>query len=180
MSLRNRENFKDYRCFFITTTCNNFFNLFKSEEYFKILYHSFDFLNKKYVAHLSGYVFMPNHIHVILYFENENRLSDYMRDFKKYTSGEIRRLIEKEQNDQLIDKLRFERRGQKFKIWKDRFDDVVLYTRKILEIKLEYIHNNPIKAGFVESPIDYRHSSAGFYFEGKIAPIEILHYFEIM
>jgi len=58
---------------------------------------------------------MPNHIHVILYFEIENRLSDYMRDFKKYTSGEIRRLIEKEQNDQLIDKLRFERRAKNLK-----------------------------------------------------------------
>lgn len=180
MGLRNRTRFKEFRCFFITTTCYNFLHLLKGDPYFKIINDSITFLNNKYGAFILGYVLMPNHIHLILYFEKINRLSDYMRDFKKYTSGEIRRQIESESKYDLLEKLRFEKREQKFKVWQDRFDDVVLYSRKHLEIKLAYIHQNPVKAGLVDYPTKYLHSSAGYYEDGVSAPIEVLNYFEVM
>lgn len=79
----------------------------------------------------------------------------------------------------MLEKLRYKKGKQKFKVWQDRFDDVVLFTRKVLEIKLEYIHQNPVKAGLVDYPTDYLHSSAGFYENGSIPPIEILNFNEI-
>ncbi len=102
-----------------------------------------------------------------------------MRDFKKFTSGEIRRQIEIDRKVFMLEKLRHEKGKQKFKVWQDRFDDVVLYTRKVLEIKLEYIHQNPVKAGLVDYPTKYLHSSAAFYENGSNPPIEILNYNEI-
>jgi putative transposase len=103
-----------------------------------------------------------------------------MRDFKKYTSGEIRRQIEKDGRYKLLQELRYEKRKQKFKVWQDRFDDLALYSRKILEIKLEYIHHNPVKAGLVDYPTKYIHSSAGFYHDGIKPPIDVLNYYEVM
>lgn len=178
MGLRNRTGLLDYRCFFITTTCYNFLHLFNSNKYFKILYDSIVFLNKKYNAYIMGYVLMPNHIHLILYFDKENKLSEYMRDFKKFTSIEIRRQIEKDGRYKLLDELRYEKRQQKFRVWQHRFDDVVLYTRKVLETKLEYIHQNPVKAGIVDFPTEYIYSSAGFYENGTNSQIDILNYNE--
>jgi len=32
---------------------------------------------------------MPNHLHLVVYFKKDNRLSDFMRDFKKYISGRL-------------------------------------------------------------------------------------------
>lgn len=179
MGLRNRTKLLDYNCFFITTTCFDFLSLFQNETYFNILSNSIIFLNKKYLAFILGYVFMPNHIHFIIYFEKENKLSDYMRDFKKFTSGEIRRQIEMDNRITTLNKIRYEKGLQKFKVWQDRFDDVVLYTRKVLEVKLEYIHQNPVKAGLVDYPTKYLHSSAAFYENGFNSPIEILNYNEI-
>lgn len=102
-----------------------------------------------------------------------------MRDFKKFTSVEIRRQIEKDGRNKLLDELRYEKRQQKFRVWQHRFDDVVLYTRKVLEIKLEYIHQNPVKAEIVDYPTKYIYSSAGFYENGTNSQIDILNYNEI-
>ena len=102
-----------------------------------------------------------------------------MRDFKKFTSGEIRRQVEMDSRENILEKLKYEKGKQKFKVWQDRFDDVVLYTRKVLEVKLEYIHQNPVKARLVDYPTKYLHSSAGFYENVSKPPIDILNYNEI-
>ena len=179
MGLRNRGQFADYKCFFVTTTCKDHLHLFKNEFYFNVLYDSLKFVNEKYKAEIVAYVFMPNHIHLILFFEKENRLSDYMRDFKKYTSTRIRQLIEIENRDEILTAIRYKHRKQKFKIWEDRFDDLHLYTQKVLLIKLNYIHNNPVEKGWVKNSFDYKHSSACFYHIEKKAPLPILHFGEI-
>jgi len=145
MGLRNRKSLLEERLFFVTTTCKDWIPIFTEEIYFDIIYASFDFYNKKYNASLVGYVIMPNHIHFIIYFTEENKLSVYIRDFKKYTAGEIRRLKDFEKENELINNLRHERREQKFKIWQDRFDDVYLFNRNTLITKLNYIHNNIVK-----------------------------------
>lgn len=103
-----------------------------------------------------------------------------MRDFKKFTSGEIRRQIERDGRYKLLEELRFERRQQKFKVWQDRFGDLVLYTTKVLEVKLDYIHQNPVKAGIVDYPTEYIHSSAGFYENEINPPTDILNYNEVI
>jgi putative transposase len=132
MGLRKRTLLNEYLIFFITTTCNNWLEIFLDDKYFEILYKSLIFLNKKYSAQITGYVFMKNHIHLIIYFDKQNNLSAYMRDFKKYTSGEIRRLLEKEGYIILLEKLRYDKNGQKFKVWMDRFDDVVIKNSEVL------------------------------------------------
>ena len=180
MPLRDRTRLTDYSCFFVTTTCNNWLNLFQSDKYFSLLYDSLGFVNKKYNAQIVAYVFMPNHIHLILYFHEENHLSSYMRDFKKYTSVQIRKLIESDGQADLLNLLRYPDREQKFKVWMDRFDDVVIRSPKVLLTKMQYIHLNPVKKELVKYPQDYKHSSAGFYLKEITPLIPILHFSELM
>ncbi len=98
-----------------------------------------------------------------------------MRDFKKYTSLKIREFIQNTDLEKLSD-LKYENRSQHFKIWDDGFDDVALFTKKICESKLEYIHQNPVVAKMVENQEDYRYSSAGFYMGKSNIDIKILDY----
>jgi len=179
MGLRNRTSLTDYNCFFVTTTCFNWEILFLSYKYYQLILNSIVFLNKKYNVQIIGYVIMPNHIHLIIYFEKETHLSEYMRDFKKFTSGEIRRMIERDGEVKLLDRLRFENREQKFKIWMDRFDDLFIYKKETLETKLNYIHQNPVRKGLVSTSRDYEYSSAKFYYSGKEGLIPVLHYYEL-
>jgi hypothetical protein len=46
--------------------------------------------------------------------------------------------------------------------------------------KMEYLHNNPVKAGYVESPEDYRWSSARFLMSGLWSEERGLAYAEVI
>ena len=58
------------------------------------------------------------------------------------------------------------KKNQIFKLWMDRFDDLVIENDKTLQMKIEYIHNNPVKAGFVDQPEQWKYSSARNYILG--------------
>ena len=180
MGLRNRNDFLVENCFFLTTSSWNFLQVFISDSYFRILADSLKFVANKYEADYLGYVLMPNHLHIIVYFKKENQLSNLMRDFKKFTSVEIRRLVENEGRSELLQKLRYSHREQKLKIWQDRFDDVCIRSRKVLETKLNYIHGNPLQENWnlVSSPEQYTYSSAGFYETGIQNNLDVIHYRE--
>ena len=116
MGLRGRTLLTNESIFFVTTTCHDWLPLLKDESNSRIIIESLQFCNKKYLVHLLGYVIMPNHLHLLLYFEKVMRLSDYMRDLKKFTSGEVRRSIEKN-HLMNIEFLRVDLKGQAFKVW---------------------------------------------------------------
>ncbi|MGI8600088.1 MAG: hypothetical protein ACR2KB_12620 [Chitinophagaceae bacterium] len=42
-----------------------------------------------------------------------------------------------------------------------------MISNKFKDQKLDYIHNNPVEAGFVDIPEEYRYSSARDYAGGK-------------
>jgi putative transposase len=52
-------------------------------------------------------------------------------------------------------------------LWQAGFYDFNVYSEEKLKEKLNYIHGNPVKAGLVLSPRDYRWSSYKEYFEGE-------------
>ena len=179
MGLRDKEHYHDKQIFFITTTCYNWYKLLVVGNSMTILQQSIIFCSKKFDATILGYVFMPNHIHLILHFNNGSKRIDFMRDFKRFTSSQIRKEIEKEDNE-LLHKIRYQYRKQKFKIWQDRFDELFLDNRTTLETKLNYIHNNPLQEhwNLCDLPENYKYSSAKFYLTDTKSFSPITHYKE--
>jgi len=178
MPTRGRNRVLDFRCFFITTTCRNWLHLLKSNETKEICYQSIEFCCKKYDASVVAYVLMSNHLHLILFFEGENHLSAFMRDFKKFTSVKIRQWLE--QNDGAsFSAIRSVKAGRSFQVWKDRFDDVHLNRRAVLKTKIDYIHNNPVEADLCNSAEGYSDSSGRFYLLQQQVRLPISHYFEL-
>lgn len=145
----------------------------------EIIVSSLKFCNEKYQASIVAYALMPEHIHLILYFHDESRLIDYMRDFKKFTSVAIRN-FHISRDPKVKGLLMYEYKGQKLKVWEDRFDDLVLYSRRVTLTKLKYINNNPMKAGLCERSEEYKYCSASFYSYSEIGPIDVLHVEEIL
>jgi putative transposase len=103
-----------------------------------------------------------------------------MRDMKKFTSTKIRQTIENSGNPAVLEKVRVNEIGRVFKIWQDRFDDVYLEDKRLLETKLDYIHLNPLQEhwNLVKLPHEYRYSSAFFYETGKQYGVEVVDYRE--
>ena len=55
------------------------------------------------------------------------------------------------------------KKHMKYKFWQNEYHPVELYSNELIDQKLEYIHNNPVKEGIVEAPEDYLYSSARDY-----------------
>lgn len=180
MGTRNRSRFEKYRLRFITTTCNKWLPLFRSKKYFMILAESLEFVIRKYPSHLLAYVFMPNHIHLIILFDDGSNVSAFMRDFKKFTSTAIRKQLEADGELQLVEAIRYEKNGQKLKVWIDRFDDFYLTNAKSLMTKLNYIHENPVRKGLADRPEDYPYSSAAFHRKAIQGLIKLIPIFDVI
>ncbi len=55
----------------------------------------------------------------------------------------------------------------KFQLWQPESHPIEIRTGKVAHQKLSYLHNNPVAAGFVKNPCDWKYSSAVDYNGGK-------------
>lgn len=178
MGLRGRSIFGDQGLvFFVTTTIVHHDPILGfGRHYYLILLESLKFVLSKYQAALFAYVFMPSHIHLVIAMPEKKSISDLLRDFKKYTSTRIRQQLEKDCKSDTIICLRMNAKGKRnqvFKLWMERFDDLVIENDKKLQIKIDYIHNNPVKAGFIDLPEQWEFSSARNYILGNHSLISV-------
>ena len=58
-------------------------------------------------------------------------------------------------------------------IWQVRFYSFEIYSTAKIEEKLNYMHMNPVRAGLVEKPTEWRWSSARWYLEGRTVGVPI-------
>ena len=178
MGRRMRTYFSEQPVRFLTTTFNDWKTILINDHYFNIVCESLTFVCKKYVVDIICYVLMPNHIHLIGVFSKPSEVSGFMRDFKKFTAGELRRQLFKDNNIELLKQLKVG--DGKYKIWKDRFDDYALRDVRSAHTKINYIHQNPVRKGFVEKPEDYFYSSAGFYLNQAVGKIKVTHFIDAL
>ncbi|MGH8016585.1 MAG: transposase, partial [Candidatus Zixiibacteriota bacterium] len=69
MGLRGRQNLKEQRVFFVTTTIKEHENLFQDDSVKAIMREILFESVRRHKAELYGYVIMPNHIHLLLRLE---------------------------------------------------------------------------------------------------------------
>jgi putative transposase len=158
-----RYRLQDGSAFFVTTTAHNFNPIFLNDDLYQMGMKSLGFCLNKYGCSLCAFVFMPNHWHGILWKENGFDLSGFMRDFKRFTSVQIRKHLVKFELDQPF--IVSERRSGRpeYRIWMNRFDVVAIKTLNVLLTKTSYIHDNPVRKELVIHSEDWLYSSAGFY-----------------
>ncbi len=154
---------------FITMTVVGWVDIFTRQTYRHIILDSMRYciFNKGLIVY--GYVIMTNHIHCIWQAKDGN-LSDIIRDFKKYTSSKIIKTLnsnEESRKDWL--KMIFEYHAKfndnnsDHQVWQNGNHLMELFSPKFLMQKLDYIHLNPVRAGWVNEPEDYIYSSASNY-----------------
>ena len=150
------------RMYFCTNTIVDWQCVFKEDRYFKVIIDSLNYCRQKKGLLLFGFVIMPNHMHCMAASKEGFELPDIMRDFKRYTATKITELLE-EDNERLFLHL-FRKAGEwqktKIKVWQDEYHPVAIMSEKWFREKMEYIHANPVRKGFVVNPEDWKYSSA--------------------
>ncbi|NLT52734.1 MAG: hypothetical protein GXX85_17660 [Ignavibacteria bacterium] len=161
MGRRGRNNLTEESIFFITTTVVNFTPIFENTAFCDILINNIKYYKTRYKFEILGYVIMLSHFHWIVRTEQKRgTVSDIMRDIKKFTAWKIFGLIEKENLKELENHFIKAAEGikdQSRKLWMSRFDDEVIRNEKMFWVKSKYIHDNPVKAGIVVKPEEYKY-----------------------
>jgi len=122
---------------------------------------------------------MPNHVHFIAQSIEGIDFAAVVRDFKRHTSS---RLFEQLQRDHRAGRIEYFRRaaqfyGQKsaFKIWQDGYHPEEIHTEAFFQQKLNYLHDNPVRKGYVAHPWEWLYSSARYYadYETELGVLQV-------
>ena len=158
---------------FITFSCHRRMNLFLERNSFLLFLHSLDRLRQKYSFRLLGYVIMPNHVHLVIYPSVEMALGHVMGELKAHSAFHIIRRW-KLYDKALLKKLEVMRNGKSvYALWQRRCYDHNCRSVGDVREKINYCHNNPVRARLVSDPGEWLWSSYRWYSGYKDGPIEI-------
>ena len=155
-------------------------DVFTRDIYFSVIIESLDYCRKNKGMEIYGYCIMPSHIHLI-FRSAEADPSGLIRDFKGFTSRKMLKTIEENAQESRKEWMlwMFEKAGKKNsnvknrQFWQQNNKPIELWSLKVFEQKLNYIHNNPVISGFVTNPIDWKYSSARNYGNNDDTILEI-------
>ncbi|RCH53859.1 transposase [Mucilaginibacter hurinus] len=169
---------------FITFAVVNWIDVFTREAYKEILLGSLKFCIENKGLRLHAWVIMSNHVHLIASAKEGVKLSDIMRDFKKYTSWQIIAAIKENLQESRKDWMlwMFKRAGSKninndvYQFWQQDNHPIELSTNLMMDQRLDYLHQNPVKAGIVTEAQHYKYSSAVDYYSDTdgLIPIHVI------
>jgi len=168
--------------YFITFATVQWVDVFSRHCYVDTLLESLRFCIREKGLRLHAWCIMTNHVHFIVSAEKGD-LPAIIRDFKKFTSSSVIKQIEQNAEESRRGWMLwiFRQAGEanshneKYQFWQQDNQPVQLESVSFTLSKLNYLHNNPVKAGWVETPEDYLLSSARDYNGGKgLLPVEHL------
>ena len=152
---------------FVTFTIVDWVDVFTRKSYRDLIIQALNFYIGKRKLQVYGYVIMSNHIHALLLQPGEFKLSDTIRDLKKFTARNIIERIQQEPESRREWIMhRFSWNASKrnnvaeYQVWTHENHAEEIWSRKFFEQKLRYIHENPVRAGLVAKPEDWLYSSA--------------------
>ena len=163
---------KQEAAYFVTFQVVYWIDLFSRKKMRDIIVENLNYCIKNKGLVVFSYVLMSNHIHLLIRAENEN-LSSVIRDFKKFTTARL--IFEIENNPEsrkewmlpLFRKAATEhKRNSKYQVWTHENHAEEIFSPKFTLQKINYIHENPVRAGIVSKAEDYVYSSAINYYEG--------------
>lgn len=173
---------KDEASYFLTITTVEWVDVFTRPIYKDELIDSLKYCIENKGLNVYAYVIMTNHIHLIVNCNEPFNLSETIRDFKRHTSKKIVDLIKNEsesRRDWLLSLFSIaavkDLKGKKFKLWQNGNHAIEVFSESFLWDKINYIHQNPVRAKFVRKPEDWVYSSMSNYLDEKsVLPVHTL------
>jgi len=150
---------------FFTDSIKGWYKLLEHDKYKDIIVNSLRFLVEDKRIKLYTFVIMSDHLHLIWQMQPLIHPQHVQRDFLKYTAQQIKHDLQKN-HPELLSHFESDANDRTYQFWKRRALSIELRTNKVYRQKLDYIHLNPVKAGFCKLPEEYKYSSALFYETG--------------
>ncbi|MDP4272610.1 MAG: transposase [Bacteroidota bacterium] len=161
--------------YFVSFATVNWIDVFTRREYKDIVVDSLNYCIREKGLIVYAWVIMSNHVHLVIE-GREVALENVLRDMKKHTANEILDAIKKNQQESRREWMlwMFERAGKKnpnnskYQFWQQHNQPIELTRHAYgIDAAIDYVHENPVKAGFVSQAESYPYSSAVDFAGGK-------------
>ncbi|NOZ11169.1 MAG: transposase [Gammaproteobacteria bacterium] len=148
---------------FVTCTVLHWIPVFTQPVTVEIVLNSLRYLMNEGLV-IYAYVILENHLHLVV---KSRQLDVDMRRFKSFTAKELIRHLKSRNVRQILDQLAFYKKAHKtdraYQFWQEGFRPEWIQNEEMMRQKVNYIHENPVKRGYVDVPEHWRYSSARSY-----------------
>jgi len=135
------KRYQQQRCLhFITFSCYRRMPFLDSGEAPETFERELERVRRSYGCYVTGYVVMPEHVHLLISEPERSMLSVVIQMLKQITSRKLRPASAPQ-------------------FWQTRYYDFPVWSERKRVEKLRYIHRNPVKRGLVARPENWPWSS---------------------
>jgi putative transposase len=163
--------------YFVTFTIIDWLPVFINPEPTQIIVDSLRFCIREKGLRINAYVIMPNHLHMIVFdekFDNE-RLQPTLADFRKFTGRKLADYIDNNLSESLATVIRRKDLADRDRqVWQPGWHAEGLVSENFWKQKMNYIHENPVRKGYVRLPEHWRYSSAGYWINGEDGDVPVV------
>ena len=149
---------------FLTCTVHNWLPVFTRPEAVDVVLDSWRFLQDSGKLVIYGYVIMVNHLHMVASSDN---LTKTIGEFKSFTARKTLALLRTSGAQTLLWQLTRSRAPSSHhrlrRLWREGSHPKQILSEDMMRQKLEYMHDNPVRRGYVDDPAHWRYSSARNY-----------------
>lgn len=165
--------------YFISFATIKWIDVFTKSVYKDVIVESLNYCIKNKGLNLHAWVVMTNHVHLILSAKDGFNVSSIIRDLKRHTSTTILKMLLESTTESRKHWMlwlfrsagKSNSNNKEFQFWQQDNHPIELLTNHMLKQRFNYLHQNPVKAGWVGRPEDYLYSSAMDYcgIKGRVA-----------
>jgi REP element-mobilizing transposase RayT len=152
---------------FMTLTVLQWLPIFTRPATVEIVFSSLRHL-KNDGFNLYAYVILENHLHLIA---QSGQIDKDIARFKSFTARQLIEYLRTHRVDTLLKQLALyktpHKRDRQYQFWQEGVHPELISSDTVMRQKIEYIHNNPVQRGYVDSPEHWRYSSARDYAGGE-------------
>ncbi|MCX7067487.1 MAG: transposase [Methylococcales bacterium] len=149
---------------FLTCTIINWIPVFTRPQTVDIILNALQYRQQHNGWKVYGYVILENHLHLVV--QADDLLAE-LPLFKSYTARQLIDYLKECHAERVLKQMAFFRKAHKldreYQCWEEGSHPQLIQNAEMLRQKLDYIHFNPVKRGYVDKPEHWRYSSARNY-----------------
>jgi REP element-mobilizing transposase RayT len=154
--------------YLVTLTVSGWIDVFNRPLYNDEIIANLVYCQEKEGLEIYAYVLMSSHLHMVARRDGEKNLTELLGRFKSATAKKLLKLIDDNPGESRKEWLMYlfrhfakaNNQFSKHHFWQYTNHPEELYSNSVVDQKVDYIHNNPVKAGLVTAPEYYPYSSA--------------------
>jgi REP element-mobilizing transposase RayT len=149
---------QDSPALYITIVTKDRLPVFRKDYLKEVLCQAIDEARKRFL--LFAYVIMLDHLHLLT--SKPSTTSEVLRVLKSLTARRVIDYLTENNHLSSLAKLKHRERDRNYKysLWQTEKNVLPVFSEAMFMEKLNYIHQNPVRANIVDTAVEYRWSSA--------------------